>query len=377
MSPDSILRTFIRKTLNEVRLLKDFSAIGSDIYTVIELQGFRDENSYGSEGQFITIQGRGTYKSIEIALKELSKPEYNVRRISEQILFVNNVDKTIDLDVSKLLDYKSRRGGKSNSRSHTIPHADVSYDNILHFKKILKSLLKFDKKLESSYKIIGNPKYDGFTISDVLKEQDHNDIVQNKSFVFYHGTSEKQYEEIKIKGLLPGNGDSAYSDLIQGYSEYNIYLTTSVATAQNYATRAAVYKGGKAVVLKVKVNDPARLIPDEDSMNWLKVTNPDGGEEEIHFRHNHWKQWPTARTIMQRYMIRLYKDLGKNGTIAYKGRIPAKDITLFQTYKPVGMKRDPNDKEYWDAMEKTRASLKTGPETIKKPRKPRVKKQES
>lgn len=149
-----------------------------------------------------------------------------------------------------------------------------------------------------------------------------------------------------------------YYDLIKGYSEFNVYLTTNVHEAENYATRAAVDDRSKAVVLKVIVRDPTRFVLDEDTVNWMTVINPDGEKENIHFRNNNWRKWSNSANIAQQFQSKITKEINKEQTVAYKGNILPKDISVYEEYKPVAMSSDPGQEEYDQAMEKTLAGIK-------------------
>src|SRR5690606_29912787 len=129
---------------------------------------------------------------------------------------------------------------------------------------------------------------------------------------------------------------------VPDYSEHNVYLTTSVPVAENYATRAAIDDRSLAVVLRVTVHDLAKLILDEDNANWMDVINPKGEVVDVHFRHSHWREWPNANDIKARFQSKIFKGLHKSATVAYKGRILPKDVSVEFTYKPEKMSKDPD-----------------------------------
>lgn len=176
--------------------------------------------------------------------------------------------------------------------------------------------------------------------------------------ILYHGTSRARYDTgIKTKGLQPGKTPKVYSDLIQGYSDHNIYLTSSVGVAENYATRAALEDRSKAVVLAVEVNDLTKFRIDEDTAGWSEFDD----RTNVHFSDPEWKSRPDAAEIMDHFQKKMLKAFQYWKTVAYQGSIPASKIKILEEYKPVSMKRDPSDEEFDAAMEKTHTNLKNYP----------------
>lgn len=381
------IRELIREgLLLELRLIGEPSSIGDSSYRAIELSTF----AHGPPGKFIIVptnmpewspkdkEGKRMQPSIDgyledyLGLNKKDKPKDEPHYYAQlgHSLVVNHEDETINLDVSKATKRFSRRQSRSgNAKAYTIPHADTSFDNVHELQKIISSLRKIDPQISDSYKIVGSPDYESETVGSVFQRKRPGDqIVKGgdvKPLTLYHGTSSSRYSDIKTKGLVPGNAPEVYADLVKGYSEHNIYLASTITEAENYATRAAVSDRSKAVVLNVTIKDFTKLVMDEDNASWMKVINPDGKETEVHFQHNEWKSWPNADRIMQQFMSKIASSLNKRGTVAYKGRIPASDITVHSTYKPAVMKRDPSEDEYFSAREKTLATLKLGDKSKK------------
>lgn len=299
--------------------------------------------------------------------RDESKPYYHLSETDA--LVVDHEAQTVDLDSGERSKNMNRRPGKMGGgrKQYTIPHGDTSFEHVTELQKVLKALMHVDKRLTADYMIVGSPNFEE-SVGDVLRRERPGDAAvrggQAKPLVFYHGTSDKRLPGIKAKGLRPGSTPETYVDLVAGYSEHNVYLATTVTEAENYATRAAVDDNGKAVVLRVVVRDPTHLIMDEDNTNWINVTNPKGEEVEVHFKHDYWRKWPNADQIMQMYMAKLAKSLNKSGTVAYRGRIPASDISVFSTYKPASMKKDPEWAEFADAKQRT---LDTYERNVEKP----------
>lgn len=169
------------------------------------------------------------------------------------------------IKISKEYDFK----GKQRSRA---------IDRIKPIKQVMSELKRFG--VTDDFKIKGLMDFNG-TISDIFKIKDQvDDWVANKNIVFYHGTTLARAETILSKGLMPGNEPEAYIDLIPGYSEYNVYLTTSPNTAMFYAKRAVQKEGGSWAILKILDIDQNRLTAD-DGFVWRgpdadlsKIVNP-------------------------------------------------------------------------------------------------------
>ena len=202
---------------------------------------------------------------------EKLKPIYKNYNAINGILLVNNVNKTINLDVTIFSGEQNRR------REGNIPilSGQVGIDKINDLIKCIKTLIMFDKRV-IDYSIIGDDRIKDKTVSDLInkKQQVVSDIYdpKTKSLTFFNGTSLYRYETIKKSGLIPGKFDETYIDLIDGYSEKNIYLSFNAFTASNYATRQTIKDGGgDAVILKVILNSYQiqKLLPDEDSMGYL------------------------------------------------------------------------------------------------------------
>ena len=205
----------------------------------------------------------------------------------EDSILVDTYAKTVDLDTS-WTRYMNRRPGAGGSKTKTyvIPSGDVAFGrNNTDLKKVLYQLLKSDSRVLPNFVILGDERYLGWTIADVLGQPRDVDVALGniprgesklRPIYAYHGTSTARWKEgIKAKGLHPGKYEEAYVDLVPGYSEKNIYLTFNVSEAENYATRASIMHGGKPLVLKVQIPDLTRIIPDEDAMRlWIPLSRP-------------------------------------------------------------------------------------------------------
>lgn len=377
---ERLLRRCVRDLINEtllveLRLLND-EASSNKSYRAFDVLMSGDDVSFQSSGQFLIVPVSEKTFEVERRYKlALNKPHNYL--LADFSLVVDHDLKTIDLDVSEYSDYKTRRQSHTSHKAHFIPHADVAFENKSRLKKLLSALTSVDKQLTGDYLIVGNPTYDTMTVGDILKSISlQQNIVSGSKFkpiIMYHGTSEARYKIIKSKGLSPGNASEAYVDLIPGYSEHNVYLTTSVSIAENYATRAAVDDRSKAVVLKVVVKDSTKFVLDEDNAGVMVVKVPLDGRDDykypenmekndwmtqIHFAEKSWKKWSTADNIMQQFQMKMIKSVANKHSIGYKGTIKPTDISVHSMYKPASMKKDPSKEEYELAREKTMSTFK-------------------
>ena len=234
--------------------------------------------------------------------------------------------------------------------------------------KILQDLLRL-KVIDPEWFIINSPEYRGKTVGDVLKIRPHDpvDEIAHKTtgkVILYHGTSEKKWlGGIKTKGLRPGRptsvGGDPYADQIPGYSEKNVYLTSSIPEAEKYATRASSYDHSPAVVLRVEVNDLTKFVLDEDAAGILNGFDPEddttyffGGTHVTKFPptadrpwetygEEDWRKSPNAEKIESLFQQKFLKGLRKQKTIAYRGSIPPNKIKVIESYAPVKMRDDP------------------------------------
>ena len=80
----------------------------------------------------------------------------------------------------------------------------------------------------------------------------------------YHGTSYKNWLDIKENGIKVNPNDYQYVDKVEGISDKGIYIALDPSVARRYATRDA--GGRKAAVLEITLRDWSRIRVDEDSM---------------------------------------------------------------------------------------------------------------
>jgi len=195
-------------------------------------------------------------------------------------LLVDTDKKLVSLDDS-WGEGQARRGGakpsgRDTGKSYVMPSGDVAFtSDTLTLQKLFDHLVSVDQRVTPDYKIISpDDKFEGKTIGQVADEPRATDIAVGGTpgkLIVYHGTSTKRWPEIQKKGMLPGKFEEGYVDQIKGYSEKNIYFTMDPHTAENYATRAAIWDKAAALILKVEIPDITKIVPDEDSMGWFDL----------------------------------------------------------------------------------------------------------
>lgn len=204
---------------------------------------------------------------------------YHPKSQQFEYLLVDTDQKLVSLDAS-WGEGQSRRGGstptKQSKKSYVMPSGDVAFTtDTLTLQKLFDHLVAVDSRVTPDYRIISpDDKFEGKTIGGVAEEPRATDIAVGGTpgtLIAYHGTSTKRWPEIEKKGMLPGKFEEGYSDQIKGYSEKNLYFTMDPHTAENYATRAAIWDKAAALILKVEIPDITKIVPDEDSMGWFDL----------------------------------------------------------------------------------------------------------
>lgn len=199
---------------------------------------------------------------------------------------VDTQEKTVDFGAFSR-EYKNRRPRSFSNRKGTLtlPSGETGIrGNQQKMKKIMGFLIKNDPRVDKSYRITGVREWANLSLDDVMYDkaegrkgrqpvaqraiQDMQGMDVGGSYLF-HGTSDYRWREIQRLGFMRGGAPSRegyqYIDLKQGWSEQNIYLTDTIEDAENYASRQFDKDGGKAIVLRVKIPDPSKLVIDEDN----------------------------------------------------------------------------------------------------------------
>jgi len=205
---------------------------------------------------------------------------YGPKGANFEYLLVDTENKLVSLDAT-WTDHQSRRGASTptktvKDKSYVMPSGDVAFvGKETSLKKLFNHLMQADPRVSADYKIVSpDDKYEGQTIGLAGSSPRTTDIavggVQG-TITAYHGTTTARWKDIEKKGMLPGKFEDAYGDQIEGYSSKNLYFTMDPHTAENYATRAAIWYGGNPLILKVEIPDITRIVPDEDNLNWFQL----------------------------------------------------------------------------------------------------------
>jgi hypothetical protein len=201
-------------------------------------------------------------------------------------------DKTITIS-------KEDAAGKTRQRA---------MNDIKELQDALKNLKRYGVTAEFKLKGVPSP-LNGKTVGEIMKLESHvRQVLKREGQVMYHGTSKKRWDDsISKEGLRPGKTGQAYVDLIKGYSEHNIYLAVNEKSAEFYGKRQAKKDDDtQYVVLKIKVPDAGKFIPDDAYAHGMK-----SGEE-----HD-----------------RIKSGVSELGSIAYKGVIRPQFIEVLSTKK--------------------------------------------
>lgn len=204
---------------------------------------------------------------------------YSPKKPGFEFLLVDTEKGEVSLDSTWKANNPRRPGGKpgaaDRNRTYVIPSGNVSFaQKGVAFQKLLSYLSSVDPRVREDFKIVSpDDKFKGKTLGQVAKAPRAADVVMGTSgtITAYHGTSTGRWPEIEKSGLNPGKFEKFYADLIRGYSDKNVYLTLDPHTAENYATRAAVWDESDALILKVEVPDPARIVADEDAFRGFQL----------------------------------------------------------------------------------------------------------
>jgi hypothetical protein len=143
----------------------------------------------------------------------------------------------------------------------------------------------------------------------------------------HHGTNTGAIRKIMRFGLVPGEGDGNWADNNVPQFEDLIFLTEDFSNAKYHAWRQAnQLKLGAPVILKVKVPDPTKIVPDYDVMTQM------GGNPEVadELAYSGSPQYYDDRLSKSRDEIAKNNpgsDLSMiSGIVGYRGRIPANHI---------------------------------------------------
>lgn len=324
---------------------------------------------------------------------------------SKNGFIVDHKKRVIDLSMA-WLKYLTRRpggkpGGAKSNTTYVIPSGDVAFDEKDQgaLVKLLKYIMQIDPRVTGDYVIVNSEKYYNKTVAQVLGNRGDKTEIQKaldpatSELWAYHGTSDTFLKSIQRKGLVPGQARELYVDLIPGYSDKLVYMTFSPATAENYATRAAVWYGGKPTVLKIKITDTTKIMPDEDTMGWIDLPRDftlkkdtkerdyrtgemKYGKEDVFVRGQIHTQ--TALQILNKYRSEwdqdeemkafadfikkaiglLTKKSVKAGVFGYKGTILPTNVSLWRQYPKTsyGPNSKKVDEDVYDAKRKETVS---------------------
>ena len=160
----------------------------------------------------------------------------------------------------------------------------------------------------------------------------------------YHGTNTGDIPGIMKTGLTPDAGDGNWEN-IKFYDL--VFITQDFYNAKFHAERQAKDLGkGAPVILKLKVPDPARIVPDFDMMTAMGGGNEETADE---LTYSGIVDYDAEWKVKQRDAIARNNpgsDLTMiSGIVGYKGRIPANHITEIHAAL-AGEMGDPDNLDY-------------------------------
>lgn len=163
----------------------------------------------------------------------------------------------------------------------------------------------------------------------------------------HHGTNTRAMPNILKFGLVPGEGEGNWKDNNVPQFEDLIFLTEDFHNAKFHAERQAnELKKGAPVILKVKVPDPTKIVPDYDMMTQVGG-NPETADE---LGYSGAGNYYDDRLQKQREQVTKNNpgsDLSMiSGIVGYRGRIPANYIIEIHAALMGEMEEDQENPEY-------------------------------
>lgn len=147
---------------------------------------------------------------------------------------------------------------------------------------------------------------------------------KRRPIIMYHGTTDKHHHKIAKFGLRPASDTKSVgwgpANPDSNYKPGHVYLSRSADGAVEAAHAATEHHGGKPIVYRVTVHNHEKLDTDEDYSDSPHHVKNQGGK-------NHW-----------------FHSMRQLGSVAHKGRIPAKHLAIHRHdpgYGLSGFKKGP------------------------------------
>jgi Poly(ADP-ribose) polymerase catalytic domain. len=312
------------------------------------------------------------------------------------------------------------RGHGSNFKKSTpILGSDATEMSHLTLRKTLHDLHTRHHDL-TGYTIKGDDRFEGMKYHEFAKTKTNQEKIRDKEpITMYHGTSTSKAKDIVKNGLKAGQRGESYSDLINGYSHKNVYLSDRPSEASNYATRQAIDDKSNPAILKVTIHpkDHHKFMPDEDHMNWMSPSSHAfkhlaqkhpavAGGQGAHMKpittYSHDELHPTEKDYFGHprqvkvdhsfdkpfydshvdpqkipagkdendYRREIGHDFVKNmvrhastrreskSSFAFRGDIHPKNIEVHKTWKKESTEAHPNEQQYYDTHDKMASTVK-------------------
>ncbi|MCK9458558.1 MAG: hypothetical protein M0R80_02880 [Proteobacteria bacterium] len=181
-------------------------------------------------------------------------------------------------------------------------------------KKVVAALKAKSVQFETNQSFSKEQDVPSYQRQDNTSYWDRTEIYRRKDILgqipetAFHGTSTKYLPDILKWGLMPGQAESNYGDIMH---EDKIFLAFKFSEAESHATHTGGRTKNYPVVIQVKIPDRARLLPDYDADKSTSTpTYPDfvGGKPNTYSS------------------VSPMKASKHQGVVGYKGRIPANFI---------------------------------------------------
>ncbi len=353
------LRDYIMKIAKSQDKLQVLTKITSNLNST-----YQQPKINGPDDSVAGIDSRLSQGKIKLEFAILSDSTYLLINPLNQTISAVNDDKR---SANRMGTYK---GGGEDAPSYILPNYGYSMISPMVILKVLKSLKKYNPTWGTYTFIDENGFGESATVDDMIAGKgrignsikDKNDIFEKTSgtLTVYHGTSIAIAQKALKEGLKPGLGPE-YNDKIKNHSEKLIYFTTDPAEARKYAVRAGMGKG--SAVLQVILRDFTKIDFDEDTLytgldkipskvkaeytrrlvqlfpESFRKYDPSVDEKPFTPSIQSWQlkdMYEKAKTKEQLQILNnigFYGLKGATTSFGYSGSIPARDISIKETFK--------------------------------------------
>ena len=184
--------------------------------------------------------------------------------------------RTIRVPIDDDNSFMHSRTSRDRDIVYTFPERSPQM-NIRNIRNVVKTMISMDKDVADwtvriDEKVGDGPWRVGDWVAGSTPSKSMNELAamdklfrtQSGEIKAYHGTSYKNWLEIKERGFRVNPNKYDYADKVKGISDKGVYVALSPSVARRYATRDA--GGRKAALIEIVLRDWTRIRVDEDSM---------------------------------------------------------------------------------------------------------------